>query len=53
MERRVSTKVSCTVWIRGKGRDYFKTLPIDIEGEGWVEGYVLMLKKCTFIKGIA
>jgi len=30
MERGVSSKVSCTVWIRGKDRDYIKVLPIDI-----------------------
>ena len=30
MERRVTTKVSCTVWSRGKGGEYIKTLPIAI-----------------------
>jgi hypothetical protein len=30
MERRVSTKVSRTVWSRGKGGDYIKALPIAI-----------------------
>lgn len=24
-------KVTCTVWVRGKGGDNIKTLPIDIE----------------------
>lgn len=30
MERRMSTKVSCTVWTRGKDGDNFKFLPIGI-----------------------
>jgi hypothetical protein len=32
MERRMSWKLSCTVWRRGKGRgrDYFKAVPIPI-----------------------
>ena len=30
MERSVSTKVSCTVWSRGKSGDHIKALPIAI-----------------------
>jgi len=30
MERRVNTKVSCTVWSRGKSGDHIKALPIAI-----------------------
>ena len=31
MERRVSGKLSCTVWIGGKDGDSIKVLPIDIK----------------------
>ena len=43
MERRVNTKVSCTVWSRGKSGDHIKALPIAIgvewkPHEEWDEG---------------
>lgn len=31
MERRVSRKLSCTVWVGGKSEDYIKRLPINIK----------------------
>jgi len=38
MERRVNTKVSCTVWSRGKSGDHIKALPIAI-GVEWKSWY--------------
>ena len=39
VERRMSWKLSCTVWVGGKSRDNFKRLPINISlwsvSQGW------------------
>jgi len=36
-------KVACTVWVRGKGSDNFKALPIDINDASVIPGCDLLL----------
>ena len=33
-------KVACTVWVRGKGEDNIKTLPIDINDASVIPGII-------------
>jgi len=54
MERRVNTKVSCTVWSRGKSGDHIKALPIAIGVEFPVNKLIYtvgQLEKYSFVDG--
>ena len=50
-------KVACTVWVRGKGRDNFKALPIDINDASVIPGIIqnnpLSLDTLVEIKGFS
>ena len=48
----MSWKLSCTVWRRGKGRDYFKALPILFYKICYYKYLVVKIKSINIIRFI-